>query len=65
MAYGGVLTFCMYGTTEATDSASGQAYTEYILQLHWGPDKDSTRPWVVARRYQGRSQRKREGEKIV
>jgi uncharacterized membrane protein len=49
--YGGVLTLCVYGTAEATDQATGSAYTEYIVQCTWGPTEDHRRPWVVARRW--------------
>lgn len=50
-AFGGVFLFTMYGVTEATDSVTGQPYTDYILQCQWGPSLDNVKPWVVARRY--------------
>ena len=41
----------MYGTAEAKDFETGEAYTEYIMRCQWGRTFETMRPWMVARRF--------------
>ncbi|KAJ1449650.1 hypothetical protein M885DRAFT_448910 [Pelagophyceae sp. CCMP2097] len=50
-AFGGVFSVGMYGTAEAKDYETGEAYTEYILRCQWGRTFEAMQPWMVARRF--------------
>ena len=43
-AFNGVFSCCMYGTAEARDYETGEAYTEYIMRCQWGRTFEQMRP---------------------